>query len=141
MFYIDGHCDSLSKSLDMGKTLDDESLQFNFEQARRIGGGIQIMAAFINPKYVDDSNGGFNRCKDIIQNLKNYENEKNINMEISSKKELENIVNNSDIKVILSVENGSAISGNLDNVDFLHNLGVKIMSITWNDDNDLRLWC
>lgn len=102
--------------------------------------GIQITAAFINPKYLKEKNGGIKRCLRIINVLKQYEKEKNIRMQINSFKDLENTVTSNDIKVVLSVENGSAISGNLKNVDLLCNLGVKIMSITWDEDNDLRMW-
>ncbi len=141
MFYIDGHCDSLNKVLDKNVDLNDETLQFNLKKAKAIGGGIQIMAAFINSKYVTEKNEGINRCLNIINKLKEHEKIYNVNVQIQTALDIENAVKNSDVKAILSVENGSAISGNLNNVDLLHDLGVKIMSITWDDDNDLRMRC
>ena len=86
-------------------------------------------------------NSGINRCLKIFNKLKEYEKANNVKVQIKSLSDFENAINTNDIKVILSIENGSAISGNLNNVDLLYNYGVKIMSITWDEDNDLRKRC
>ena len=39
--------------------------------------------------------------------------------------------------MMLTIENGSAIQGNLKNIDYLYQKGVKMMSIVWNERNDL----
>jgi len=41
------------------------------------------------------------------------------------------------VGIILSIENGSAIQGNLDNIKYFYEQGVRLMGITWNQDNDL----
>ena len=38
MFYIDGHCDTLSKALDENKDLNENDLQFSFNKSDEIGG-------------------------------------------------------------------------------------------------------
>ena len=38
MFYIDGHCDTLSKALDEKKDLYENNLQFSLKKANEIGG-------------------------------------------------------------------------------------------------------
>lgn len=137
MFYIDGHCDTLSKTLDEQKDLFENDLQFSFNKAAKLGGGIQIMACFIDPSFLTTENAGFIRCNNIIKKIEEFQNNNNCNLLIKDKEDLENALNSNDIKVILSIENGSAISGNLRNIGYLYNKGVRIMSITWNDDNDL----
>lgn len=37
MFFVDGHCDTLSKALDEEKELDKNDLQFSFERASKLG--------------------------------------------------------------------------------------------------------
>ena len=136
-FYIDAHCDTLSKALDEGKELHENDLQFSFNKVNKLGGGIQTLACFIDSKFLNSEDGGFNRCNKILNKLKEYEQKNNCNILIRSKNDFLNAINKKETKVILSIENGAAISGNLSNVDYFYNQGVKIMSITWNDDNEL----
>ena len=39
--------------------------------------------------------------------------------------------------IFLTIENGSAISGNLDNIDILYKKKIRMMGTVWNDDNEL----
>ena len=137
MFYIDSHCDTLSKALDEGKDLLKNDLQFSIERVNKLGGGIQVMAAFIHTKFLDEPNGGFNRCKNILNKFKDYQKVNDVNILVKNKNDIINAINGNEAKVILSIENGAAISGNLENVDYFYNEGIRIMSITWNDDNEL----
>lgn len=135
--YIDGHCDTLSKALDEEKDLYENDLQISLKKIEDIGGGIQIMACFIDPKFVKENNGGFNRCCNIIKKINEYELKNKTNIIIKDNSQFIKCVKNNNTGVILSVENGSAISGNLDNIEYFYQQGIRIMSITWNDDNDL----
>ena len=72
MFYIDGHCDTLSKTLNEGNGLLENNLQF-FNRANKIGGGVQVMAGFIDTGFLMYENAGFTRCNNIINKLREYE--------------------------------------------------------------------
>ncbi len=137
MYFIDGHCDTLSKALDENMDLNKNDLQFSFDRANKLGGGIQIMACFVDTEFLNSKNEGFIRCNNILGKLKEYEKNNNCKVLIENKEEVEKAKKSNDTKVILSIENGSAISGNLDNVEYFYNQGVRMMSITWNDDNEL----
>ena len=137
MFYIDSHCDTLSKALDEEKDLLKNDLQFSIEEANKIGGGIQVMACFIKTHFLSTPNGGFERCVNILNKFKDFQKDNNVDILVKNKNDVINAINSNKIKVILSIENGSAISGNLENIDYFYNEGVRIMSITWNDDNEL----
>ncbi|MBR2240313.1 MAG: dipeptidase [Clostridia bacterium] len=137
MYFIDGHCDTLSKALDENMDLNKNDLQFSFDRANKLGGGIQIMACFVDTEFLNSKNAGFIRCNNILGKLKEYEENNNCKVLIENKEEVEKAKKSNDTKVILSIENGSAISGNLDNVEYFYNQGVRMMSITWNDDNEL----
>lgn len=117
------------------------------------------MACFVDSKYLNIENGGFIRCNSIINKIEEYQSKNNCNIIIKNKNDLlealknveinignsvkkiengsDNIETSSETKVILSIENGFAISGDLDNVEYFYNKGVRIASITWNDDNEL----
>lgn len=137
MFYIDGHCDTLSICLDSKKPIDKNDLQFSIGKANELGGGIQVMACFVDTKFLSMQNAGFERCNSILNKFKQYEQFTNSNILVKNKNDVINAINTNETKCILSIENGAAISGNLDNVDYFYNQGVRIMSVTWNDDNEL----
>lgn len=137
MFFIDGHCDTLSKALDENKELDENNLQFSFNNADKLGGGIQVMSSFVDTKYLKSRNGGFNRCNDILNKFYDYQSRCNYEILIMDKRGLQKSLNGGRTKVLLSIENGAAISNNIENVDFFYNRGVRMMSITWNHDNEL----
>lgn len=41
------------------------------------------------------------------------------------------------MSAFLTVENGAVIDGNMDNIDRLYNMGVRLITLTWNDPNCL----
>lgn len=131
MFFIDGHCDTLSKALDEKKGLSNNGLQFSLDKADKLGGGIQIMASFVDSKYVGSKQGGFNRCNNILDKFNDSE------RVVKDKDSLRSSLKSTKTKVLLSIENGAAISNNIENVCYFYDRGVRMMSITWNDDNEL----
>jgi membrane dipeptidase len=131
MFFIDGHCDTLSKALDEKKGLSNNDLQFSLDKADKLGGGIQIMASFVDSKYVGSKQGGFNRCNNILDKFNDSE------RVVKDKDSLRSSLKSTKTKVLLSIENGAAISNNIENVCYFYDRGVRMMSITWNDDNEL----
>ena len=137
MFYFDAHCDTLSKALDEGKSLYDNNLQFSISRAEQLGGGIQVLACFVDTEFLNSKNAGFIRCNNILKKLREYEKQSGCNILITDRDDLLKAVDGDGVKVMLSIENGAAISGNLENVDYFYNQGVRIMSVTWNDDNEL----
>lgn len=137
MFYIDGHCDTLSKALDEDKDLYINELQFSLNAADKLGGGIQVMASFVDTKYLNSKNGALIRCNNILNKWDEYQLRSDCDRLIKNKDDVCNSLDSNKTKVLLSIENGAAINGNLNNVDYFYNRGVRMMSITWNDDNEL----
>lgn len=135
-YIVDGHCDTLSKVLDEKSSLYDSKYSFNFYDADKKKPYIQMLAAFVSPKYVDNNLGGFSRACNILDDFKEYKNDKNIK-KVWDKEDLDYVLNNEKIGALLTIENGSAISGNIENVNVLYDKGVRVMGITWNEDNDL----
>ncbi len=127
---VDGHCDTIQLALDQGKQINDTKLNFNIVQAPQPS--IQMMAAFIHPKYEN----AFERAKQIIEYFYNQQQKftKQINT-ITTKKDLEQTINQKKVGAILTIENGRAIENKIENVDYFYQRGVRAMSINWNEDN------
>ena len=132
MLIVDGHCDTIQKALDKNINLENETLSFNLKQAREKVPILQMTAAFINPSYEKS----FQRACDIIQHferqLKKYPKEL---IQVKETEDILRVEQEKKIGCLLTIENGRAIEDKLENVDYFYNKGVRIMSITWNEDN------
>lgn len=129
---VDGHCDTIKKAFEENISIDDIQLGFNLTDAKLPM--IQMMAIYISP---EEENEGFDVAKKIIKKLDDEKDKfKNRIVQIYSSKDIEK-VNNNQVGLILATENGSVIQENLENVDKLYEAGVRIMSIVWNNKNEL----
>ena len=130
---IDLHCDTIEKAKDEGLKLDNTALSFNTKEATLPH--IQCLATFVHSKY-DKEQEGFTRANEIIDNFYKIYNPEKIFI-IKNKKDLTSAQLNSKIGAMLTIENGTAISGNLSNIKKLYNKGIRMMGVVWNNDNDL----
>ncbi len=132
MFIVDGHCDTIQVALDRNVDLEEESLSFNLKQAMKKAPILQMTAAYISPKYEKS----FQRACDIINHferqVKKYPEEL---LQIKNKEDILKVEQEKKIGCLLTIENGRAIEDKLENVEYFYNKGVKVMSITWNEDN------
>lgn len=133
---IDGHCDTLSKALDENTNLYNKKYCFNIGDLLDKVPYIQMMAVFIAPEYLNSKSSGFERAVRILDKFEKEKNNEKI-VQILEKKDLDKVLNEKKIGVVLTIENGSAISGKIENVDKLYERGIRVMSVTWNEDNDL----
>lgn len=129
---FDAHCDTISVALDKKISICDKKLAFNLNDASLNLPYIQALATFIDPEYSD----GFKRANDILdkfyQEYKKYENKMYI---IKDSKDINKYLNK--VGILLTIENGSAINGKLENIEKFYDRGIRVMSVTWNNDNEL----
>ena len=134
---IDLHCDTIQRAKDENLSLTDSKLAVNLKETQGNLPYIQCMGTFINPKY-NIKDGGFKRTNSIIDNFYElYKKEQDKIYIIKNKKGLISKEFNNKTGVILTIENGSAISSNLDNIKILYKKGIRMMGTVWNEDNEL----
>lgn len=127
--YIDGHCDTLTVSFNQNEELNNPQFCFNQKDAKKMNiPVIQSLGIFINP----NERNGFDRAKEVITYHQNRKNQIKI---IQTKKDLDNLIHQCEIGGFFSIENGKAIEKEINNIDYFYQQGVRMMSITWNDDN------
>ena len=129
---VDGHCDTLKEAFKRKISIEDKRLNFNLVDAKTPM--IQMMAIYISP---EEANEGFNIATKVIEKLK-WEKQKFKDkvIQVYSSRDIEQIDDNQ-VGILLTTENGSVIQGNLKNIDKLYNEGVRMMSIVWNSANNL----
>lgn len=135
MHIIDLHCDTISKIYqDKQINLRQNDLDVDLLRLKKNKVFVQCFAVFL--PYPQENM--FQRCLDMIDC---YQQQISANSDlIRCARTYEDIKRNRKrhkISAILTIEEGNVIEGNLDNIAILANLGVKIMSLTWNRFNQI----
>lgn len=123
MIYSDLHCDSVTRCFEKGESLFDSRGHINYFKIKQFKSYKQCFALF-----VDDSKRGkpaFSYFKSLADF---YESE-------IAKIRCENFT------PLLTAENGACLGGDSDNVDFLYDKGVRMLTLTWNGENELASGC
>lgn len=122
MNYFDLHCDTVTKAFAEKISLSDGEMHINLKKAGYIENYEQCFAIWIDDKFKGRS--AFSFCCSVLdfydQHLKNLTEGSTQNF-----------------TPILTIENGSALAGDADNIAFFADRGVKMMTLTWNGENEL----
>ncbi len=134
MGIFDLHCDTLSLIRNNEKTVEE-----TVKQLRRGNVSVQCFAAFVTPdkKHPENEKKDFYAQAEAFSRLL-------IKTKISAVKssaEIEENIKNNKISAILTAENIGFTHGKREEIDALFNMGVRIASLTWNDENKLGFPC
>ena len=129
---IDAHCDTMSRLLDKDETLDKNTGMINLSDMKNFKSYIGVFAAYVSKEYKNPTL----RAVEILDKAKEEIKKHNINLILSSD-ELENVINANSIGAVLSIEDARALSGKMPNLQFFYDYGVRVMTLAWNDDNDV----
>lgn len=142
--YIDLHCDTLAEAL-MQKSSTAEALSGTMADVRRLreaGAAAQFFAMFLpqnvtagwfegqeQPTPEELLHGMYQiycrtmeECSDIIAPARNY-------------RELTENRRQGKIAAFLTIENGFLVHGSMEKIQEFYDMGVRLMTLTWNDPN------
>ena len=122
---FDGHCDTLDK-LRHGGILDDATLQFNLQAARKYARYVQVMAEWMDPEREEDA---FAFAEKGIGRLRVPDHQI-----IRTKEDLRRHTNGPGF--LLGIEGGEAVS-TVENITELFEKGVRLITLTWNGVNQI----
>ena len=119
MIYSDLHCDTVTRCFEKGESFFDAKGHINFLKIEQLTKYRQCFALF-----VDDSKRGNAAFSYFKRLLKFYEAEI---LKFKSQK----------LIPALTAENGALLGGDSDNISFLADNKVKMLTLTWNGENEL----
>lgn len=119
MIYSDLHCDTVTRCFEKGESILTATGHINAFKSKQLSEHRQCFALF-----VPDSKSGSSAFSYFKKLVEFYEIEK------------EKLIN-TNITPVLTVENGTALGGDVDNIDFIHGKQVKMLTLTWNGENEL----
>ena len=134
---VDGHCDTLQKAFETSLSILNKSFSFNIKDSLKNLPYIQFLASYVNTKY-DIEDVAFKRAIDMLNKFYlEYEKNKKIIHLITNASDIDFDILKNKLGIVLTIENGSVLSNDLSNLETLYNKGIRVMSLTWNDDNFL----
>ena len=124
----DMHCDTLTTAYDSNKSLFSNNLNVSIRNMKKYESYTQFFAVFVSPKYYSSPQ---KRCFDVINYMYNQFLKHSDDITLCK-----NINDTEKISAFLSIEGGEAIQ-NLDDLKTFYDLGVRMLTLTWNFDNHI----
>lgn len=135
-FIADAHCDTVSEALDGNESLYKNTLHIDLEHMKRYGGYLQFFAAFVDPDKYKGSE--MLRVVKILDFL--YRQEELYGEYFAVCRNYDEIrlaLENNKSASIISIENGSALHGEISALRMFYRLGVRSICLTWNHANEI----
>jgi membrane dipeptidase len=135
---FDGHCDTILEIINHKRTLGKRASTGHLDIPRMKEGGldVQFFAVFIEDIYKPDSS-----LKRTLQLIDCFfreieKNQDDISL-VTNYNQIEEANKARKIAAILSIEGGEALEGDLGVLRVLYGLGVRLLTLTWNQRNQI----
>lgn len=136
MSIIDLHCDTIYHLVDNKEiNLRRNNIAVDIEKLKAAGSLAQFFALFID---LEEHNKPFNRAMDMLNKLYEEINENTHHIEVA--RNYEELLKNQEegkISAFLTIEEGQAIEGSIKNLRNFYELGVRLITLTWNYENSI----
>jgi membrane dipeptidase len=133
---VDGHIDTAQRMLDMRTDITNRLADGHVDVPRMREGGLTaaFFSIWVDARYARGT--AFQRALDLIGAVRALA-DTNREVELATTAdEVRAAVGRGHIAALMGVEGGHAIENSLEKLDSLYRLGVRYMTLTWNNGND-----
>ncbi|MFR8011717.1 MAG: dipeptidase [Clostridia bacterium] len=136
MDYFDLHCDTISECERSGQGLDKNSFALSLARGQCFDRWAQVFALFIPDRLRGEA--AFDHARRLYSCFR-AELERNSGRAsfCRNAREVDQAYQDHKCACLLSIEGGSALGGEVENVLYFYRLGVRIMTLTWDGRNEL----
>lgn len=134
MLIADAHCDTLTKAVNMGVSLIENSFHWDVARAMQYDGFVQVLAVFQDPHKAKPT---FRQAMAYIREAGKFEKRSPQLRLCRDYRDIENGIRDKKVCGILSLEGGDCLEGRLENLKAFYEAGVRMMTLTWNNANEL----
>lgn len=139
MFICDCHCDTLTELYNKNASLYENEQHFDIKRQIALGGGLQFCAIYV-PTEVFRYQGGLRYTLCLLDKYKQeikklHENGIDV-LQVRTAEDAGNVLKHK-AATLLAIEEGGAIDGSLEALRCLYELGVRAMTLTWSNRNDI----
>lgn len=139
MFICDCHCDTLTELYKKGTSLYANDQHFDIQRQIALGGGLQFCAIFVPTRefrYYGGLRYTLQLLDKYLQEVKKLHADGIDVLQVLTKEDAADVLNHK-AATLLAIEEGGAIDGSLEALRCLHALGVRAMTLTWSNRNDI----
>ncbi len=134
MQLFDMHCDTLYRAYTENSTLFNDDFHISFGKTRGISPYIQCLAVWIPDEYRgEDAWELFCGCRSLLDEQLAG---KGITL-CRTADDIRRVTENRSTGAILTVEGGAVLGGRIGRLSSLYDMGVRMMTLTWNGRNEL----
>lgn len=134
MKLFDLHCDTLYRAYTENGSLFDDRFHISFRKSGGISPYIQCLAVWIPDEY---RNASAMKLFEVCTGLLRRELQNSELVFCRTAEDLQAVSDNQRTGVVLTVEGGAVLGGQLENLRVLREAGVQMMTLTWNGANEL----
>lgn len=132
---FDLHCDTIDRLINSKDRLKKNNFSVDVEKLKKSNANAQIFALYVSLQLEEDP---LKKCLKMIDRFYSEIelNKEDIKLATNYDEFIKN-KNENKISAFLSVEEGGTLQGNLYNLRILNKLGVRVMTLTWNIENEI----
>ncbi len=134
MKLFDMHCDTLYRAYTENSTLFDDNFHISFNKTKDIQTYIQCLAVWIPDEYRGEN--AWELFCGCVRKLKSEFLDTDIKW-CKSAKDIKAVEQKGGSGIILTVEGGAVLGGKISRISELYDMGVRMMTLTWNGRNEL----
>ena len=131
----DMHCDTITALYNSKKDFTDNDIHISLNKLEKGQYMAQCFAMFV---YLKGNEHPYDTCNAYIDEFERIiaENHDRI-LKVTTAGEIEKNFEEGIISALLTTEEGGILEGKLENIDNLYDRGVRMMTLTWNFENEL----
>lgn len=136
-FIVDGHCDTLLDIADGKRCFDGSTAGGHLDLPRLQQGGVrlQFFAAFIGSEYKPER--ALKRALFLVNAFHQMVEHHPVLTHITHGSDIEELFSTDKIGALLAIEGGEALAGSVELLELYHRLGLRSLTLTWNQRNEL----
>lgn len=135
MRLFDLHCDTLTESMNAGVNLKHNEMQLSFERGSKFAPWVQTMAVFIPDRFRGQEAWDYFVQSEAFLTAQLKENPGVVRC--CTRADLAQVRAAGGTGVVLAVEGGAVLMGDLSKIPLLADCGVRMMTLTWNGANEI----
>lgn len=134
MQLFDLHCDTLYRAYTENRTLFEEDFHISFDKTQGITPYIQCLAVWIPDEYRGQA--ALDLFDGCVRKLEEQLHDRPIRRCVTAE-DIRQVASDGGTGIVLTVEGGAVLGGDLTNIPRLKQAGVRMMTLTWNGSNEL----
>lgn len=140
MNFFDLHCDTIGECANKNLPLRENELHISLEKGVYLDNWVQVFAIWMpDEKRGKEAADYFDRVYGYY--LEQLSKNEDIILSCFTSNDIMKAENEKKTASILAVEGGSVLCGDIDRIELLKKQGVKILTLTWNGENELGSGC